>query len=152
MSIKLIVLADEPGETIMDSDIRHTNLADDTDRIIEDDSIIGWVLNSMELDGAEISEDKDGNQTVGITDVFRKRYFRHYYDEFHKWIQRASGITFEEYMSYHGEMKFSDAERWFKKPNDIYVWYWGWYSTLTEFLRNVENDEQYYVVQGFEIK
>lgn len=151
MSIKLIVLGDEPGRSVWDYDIRKTDLADESDKIVEDGSIIGWVLNALDWDGAEIGEE-DGTRTVKFNKTFRERYFRHYWNEFQRWIKRAAEMDFEDYITHNGRMKFEDAEHWFKYPNGIYVWYSGYYCMLTEFLRNVSDDEKFYVVQAFDIE
>lgn len=151
MSIKLIVLDEEPNNLITDRDIRRTNLACEESRIVEDDGLIGWVINAFDWTGATIGEDEEHNRTVQFGKVFRDRYFRQYYDEFKRWIERAAKMDFDDYKSFHGNMKFGDAERWFKRPNEIHIWYSGWYSTLTEFLRNVEDDEVFYFGNAFDI-
>lgn len=151
MAIKLIVLEEEPECTIDKSDIWNSGLADRSDRIVESDSVIPWLMNALELDGAESVEDGDGNQMVMFTKTFRDRYFNHYWDEFHRWIEKAAQMDFDDFKSWRGSMKFDDAERWFNKPNDIYVWYAGWYATLTDFLRNIKDDETFYFGNAFEI-
>lgn len=151
MAIKLIVLEEEPECTIDKSDIWNSGLADRSDRIVESKSVIPWLINALELDGAELEEDVERHQIVRFTKTFMDRYFHHYWNEFHRWIGRAAEMDFEDFKSYRGSIRFDDAERWFRKPNDIYVWNCGWYATLTDFLRNVKDDESFYFGNAFEI-
>jgi hypothetical protein len=103
------------------------------------------ILQALEFDGAEIVKDELNGTSIKITPMLRERYFRHYFDEYKRWAELAAKMDFEDFSTYHGKIKFGDAERWFDRPNDVYIWYAGWYSTLSEFLRQAGNGDTFYI-------
>lgn len=103
------------------------------------------ILQALEFDGAEVVKDELNGTSIKITPMLREHYFRHYFDEYKRWAELAAGMDFEDFSTHRGEMKFGDAKRRFNHPNDVYIWYAGWYSTLTEFLRGAGNGDTFYI-------
>lgn len=152
MSYILIQLDEDPGCEISELELRESGfIPAKFESAVKDPNAANHVLQALEWDGADIKKDDDGIR-ITITPMLRERYFRHWWDEFQRWMERASKMDFKDFSTYHGEMKFNDAERWFKRPNNIYVWYAGWYSTLTEFLRGALDNETFYIGTVFELR
>lgn len=152
MACVLIHLDDCPGCEVSESELRESGfLPAIFETATKDPGAADHILQAMIMDGAEI-EQGDYGIRITVTPMLRERYFRHYWDEFQRWMERASKMDFKDFSTYHGEMKFNDAERYFMRPNNIYIWYAGWYSTLTDFLREVTDNETYYFGTAFTLR
>lgn len=151
MSNRLIILDDEPNK-IPVSELRNCGFIPTiTDYVTENNGIAKWIAGVFEQEGAEVTTYSDGTTMVTFTKVYLERYFRRYFDEWKRAADRFAAMDFEDFKTYRGAMKFEDTEKYFSKPNDIYVWNCGWYSTLSDFLRNVKDGETFYIGNSFYI-
>ena len=152
MSYVLIQLDEDPNASVSTEELYLSGfLPAIFETAQEDRGAANHVLQALEMDGAKIYNLEEGTR-ITFTETCRERYFRHYWYEFQRWMEQASKMDFADFKTWHGEIKFNDAERHFRHPNDIYVWYAGWYASLTEFMREIKDGESFYVGTAFTLR